>query len=101
MYLNDKEKAILDVFLGNLVEFEDCEMLLKWDEENQAKALFDTCFEDEDENENDIEYEEYISFMFKKTDIKGDPPIEIDDDYFIINYRNFPNEIIVNERKIN
>ncbi len=101
MYLNNKEEEIIGVFLGNLDHFESFEMLLKWDNGSQVKALFDTCFEDEDDDENDVEFEEYMSFMFKVISVVGEPPIEICDNYFLINYRNFPKEIIVDSKKIN
>ncbi len=101
MYLNDKEEALIDVFMGNLDEYERLPMILKWKRGGQALVRLDTCFEDEDDDEQAPDFEEYVSFIFEALSIDGNPPIDIYDNYFIVNYRNFPNEILVDGRKIN
>ena len=73
-------------------------MTLVWNE-GQIQAKFDTCFDDfNEENEED----EFTSFVLEKLAIKGNPPVEITGaNLFIINYHNFPTEIILNSEKIN
>ena len=101
-YLNDKEEKIIGRFISNAGEYEYKEITLKWEDGNQATATFDSYIEDENDYEMDDEnYEEFWSFVFKALSIKGEPPIYItEDDYFIINYHNFPDEIIVGNKKI-
>lgn len=78
-------------------------MLLTWSDGSKVIALFDTCFEDDNEYEMDDEkYEEFISFVFTVLSIEGNPPVYITEDSgFIVNYHNFPDEIIVDGKKIN
>ena len=66
-------------------------------------ALYDSYIEDESDFEIDENgYEEFWSFVFKVIRADASVPIEItEDDYFLINYRNFPKEIIANGKKIN
>jgi len=47
--LNEKEKNIIALFLKNLDEYENEEMTLLWHNSNKVVALFDTCFEDEND----------------------------------------------------
>lgn len=103
MYFTEKEKTIIETFYGNLDHFDKREMLLKWNDGSRILAGFDTCFEDDNGLElDDAEYEEYISFVFKKLQTVGEPPVFItEDEYFCIDYRNFPDEIIADEKKIN
>ena len=52
----------------------------------------------DEENEED----EFTSFVLKKLELKGKPPIEITEaNFFIINYHNFPRDIILNNERIN
>ncbi len=59
----------------------------------------------EDENNFDIKsdkYEEFWSFVFKATKVIGNPPIYVtEDEYFMKNHHNFPNEILVDGIRIN
>ncbi len=89
---SDKEKNIVSSFYNKLDEIENKELLLSW-KTGYAIALFDTCFEDfADDNEED----EYTSFVFKVVSVEGNVPIEISSaGYFIVNYHNFPQKIEV------
>lgn len=101
--LNDKEKSIISSFLNNLDKYENEEMTLLWYNSSKVIALFDTCFEDEnDYDENSSEYEEFISFSFTLISEVGDAPICVtEDNGFLISYHNFPDEILVGNKKIN
>ena len=102
-YWNKNEEKIIGTFIHKADEFKGAELLLKWDDENQMIAFFDIIIEDEDECDIESEgYEEFWSFVFKAVKVKGQPPVYItEDEYFIINYRNFPDEIFADGKKIN
>lgn len=89
---SENEKDIILDFYRRLDEIEDRKLQLFW-ETGCVTALFDTCFEDfADDNEED----EYTSFVFKVISVEGNVPIEISSaGYFIVNYHNFPNKIEV------
>ena len=101
--LNKTEERIISTFLSNLDDFERETMTLVWNDESKVVALFDTCFEDDNEYDmGDELYEEFISFAFTALTLDGEPPIYITEDSgFIINYHNFPDEIFVDGKKIN
>ena len=103
MYFSEKEKAIIETFYGNLDLFDKSEMLLIWNNGSQIHARFDTCFENDNGLEmEDADYEEYTSFVFQKLHVIGEPPVFITEhDYFCIDYRNFPDEILADGKKIN
>ena len=103
MYLNENEEKIIGSFLGNLDEYDSQEMRLIWRDVGTITARFDTCFENDNElDESDAEYEEFESFVFEVIRISGDPPVYItEDNYFCIDYRNFPDKILVGDKKIN
>ena len=99
MFFSKSEQSIIDTFYKNLSGLTEEDILtLVW-EEGQIQALFDTCFDDfNEENEED----EFTSFLLKKLKATGKTPVEITEaDFFIINYHNFPTEIICNGKKIN
>lgn len=99
MYFSNNERCIIEKFYKNLSKITGKDKLtLIWDE-CQILANFDTCFDDfDDDNEND----EFTSFVFKKLEQKGISPIEITSEgLFIINYHNFPHEILLNGEKLN
>lgn len=104
MFLNDKEENIISKFMKNLDKYENEEMTLVWNNENIIKASFDTCFEDENEfEENEEEYEEFTTFVFEAIHVLGEPPVFITEDaFFCVNYHNFPDEILAPDgKKIN
>ena len=103
VYLNKNEEEIIDRFLGNLDEYDSQEMKLIWRDVGTITARFDTCFENDNElDESDAEYEEFESFVFEVICISGDPPVYItEDNYFCIDYHNFPDEILIDGIKIN
>ena len=103
IYLNNNEEQIIKKFLTVEEEYENENLILKWENGSQIFAEYDSFIEDENDFEiEDKEYEEFWSFIFKKIEIIGNPPVEIsEDNYFLINYHNFPNEIIANGKKIN
>lgn len=99
MYFSEKEQSIIEKFYKNLSSITEKDVLtLIWDE-GQIQAKFDTCFDDySEENEED----EFTSFVLKKIELIGTPPIEITEaNFFIINYHNFPRKIICNGKNIN
>ena len=99
MYFSKNEQSIIETFYKNLSRITEEDILtLVWSE-GQIQAKFDTCFDDfNEENEED----EFTSFVLKKLEAKGKPPIEITEaNLFIINYHNFPKDIILNDERIN
>lgn len=103
MYLNDKEKKIIGIFLGNLSKYDTKEMKLLWQNGSEIVARFDTCFEDENEFEEDEKkYEEFTTFVFEAIQVTGEPPVFItEDNFFCVNYHNFPENITAENKKIN
>lgn len=103
MYLNDKEEKIIGTFMNVAEELEGKLIVLKWKDGSQAQGIYDSYMEDEsDYDMDDARYEEFWSFVFKAIDLAGKPPIYItEDEYFCIDYHNFPDEIIVDNQKIN
>ncbi len=103
MYFSEQEKEIVRTFYKNIDEYEKNTMTLKWNNNSQAIATFDTCFENDNELAMDnTEYEEYVSFVFNLIEISGNPPIYITEDKcFCIDYHNFPDEILVDGKRIN
>ncbi len=97
MYLNDKEEKIIGSFMNVADELEGKLIILKWEDGSQVQGIYDSYMEDElDCDIDDESYEEFWSFVFKAVDISGEPPIYItEDEYFCIDYRNFPAEILV------
>lgn len=103
MYLNDKEETVIKEFCKNLNEYDEKTLKLLWQNGSVIVARFDTCFEDENDYELDDEkYEEYWSFVFEAVEVSGKPPVYItEDNFFCVNYQNFPDEIICNGKKLN
>lgn len=91
MYFSKKEQSIIERFYKKLSTITAKDVLeLKWNT-GSIKAVFDTCFDDfDEENESD----EYTSFLFKGLSFNGVPPVQVvDEKMFIINYHNFPDSI--------
>lgn len=103
MYLNNNEEKIIGSFMNIADEVEGEIVILKWGNESKVKGIYDSYIEDENDLELDDEkYEEFWSFVFKVVEVIGEPPVYItEDEYFCINYHNFPDEIIVDDKKIN
>lgn len=102
--LNNLEKNIVSRFIQNLDEHENEIMTLIWNDGSRVKALFDTCFEDENDYEADDEkYEEFMSFAFTMMSVNGNPPVDITEDKcFLVSYHNFPDAILLSDgTKIN
>ena len=99
MYFSVKEQVIIEKFYKSISDLSiDDVLTLIW-ENGEVQARFDTCFDDFDEID---ENEEFTSFVFEKVELKGIPPIELSaSNYFIINYNNFPKDILINGIKIN
>lgn len=102
-FLNEKEAKVIGKFLNSTNSIQGKELILIWNDGSQAYAVYDSYIEDELDFEIDEDgYEEFGSFVFKVIRVDANVPIEItEDNYFLINYRNFPKEIIVNGKKIN
>lgn len=103
MYLNKREAEIIGTFMDVEDDFEGKKLILKWNNGSQVTAVYDTYIEDEADCEiEDGNYEEFWSFVFKAIDLIGEPPVYItEDEYFCVNYHNFPDEIIADSKKIN
>lgn len=96
MPFSSKEEKIILQFYKNIGSLKGRELTLFW-EKATVTALFDTVFEDLDDDTE----EEFISFSFKCLFASGNAPIEItQDEYFIVNYRNFPLRIECDEKII-
>ncbi len=97
MYLNNFEEKIISTFHKNLDKLMGKTLLLKWDS-GHITGAFDTCFEDMDDKAS----EEFYSFVFLVFSKEGNPPVVIsDDNYCLINYKNFPIEILLDSKKLN
>ena len=103
MYLNSKEEKIIGKFFIICDEYEGKEVTLKWEDGSTIKGKYDSFIEDENDYELDDEkYEEYWSFVFEAVEVSGKPPVYItEDNFFCVNYKNFPDEIICNGEKLN
>ncbi len=103
MYLNGKEEKIIGKCIEIIDNYFQKEMKLSWADGSIVYGIYDTYIEDE--NDFDIKsdkYEEFWSFVFKATKVIGNPPICVtEDEYFMVNYHNFPNEILVDGTRIN
>lgn len=99
MYLNDREEKIIGAFMNIADELEGKPVVLKWRDGSWVLGIYDSYIEDENDCDiEDIGYEEFWSFVFKAVGVSGTPPIYItDDEYFCINYHNFPDEVTVAE----
>ena len=97
MFLNPNEGKIISKFCANYNHLSGKSLLLEWNS-GSICAKFDTCFEDiDDETE-----EEYYSFLFIASSADGKPPVVINEDnYFLVNYKNFPNSITLDSVKLN
>lgn len=103
MYLNNKEEKIIGSFMTIADEVEGETVILKWEDGSEVKGIYDSYIEDENDLELDDEkYEEFWSFVFEVVEVSGEPPVYItEDDYFCVNYHNFPEKIMVNGKDIN
>lgn len=103
VYLNDKEEKIIGLFMDIADDLEGKSLVLKWKDGSQMKAIYDSYMEDEMDCElEDDNYEEFWSFVFEAVSVSGNPPVFItEDNFFCINYQNFPDEILVGNKKVN
>lgn len=103
VYWNKNEEAIIRDFLACNRNYIGEEVLLKWNGKGSVLAEYSMLMEDENDYEmNDERYEEFWSFAFHGVQITGNPPISINrQNNFLINYHNFPDEILVDGKKIN
>lgn len=99
LYLNSNEEAIIGSFIEKEVDYIGKTVMLSWDKENIAVAVYDSFIEDENGLDlDDNDYEEYWSFVFKIITIVGNPPIDITEDgFFSVNYHTFPQSIVIKE----
>ena len=96
MFLNPNEEKIISNLYNNLNNIGDSTVSLIWGS-GTIQATFDTCFEDMDDETD----EEFYSFAFIATDVTGTPPVEVlENKYFLINYKNFPNKILCRDLSI-
>ena len=102
-FLNENEEKVISKFLNSINSIQGKELKLIWSDGSQAYALYDSYIEDESDFEMDEDgYEEFWSFVFKVIKADTIAPIEITEDgYFLVNYVNFPKEIIADGKKIN
>ncbi len=103
LYLNDKEEKVIGKCIEVIDDYYQKEMLLNWGNGNIVYGIYDSYIEDENDFDMESdEYEEFWSFVFKVIKVFGNPPIHVTEDkYFCVDYRNFPDEILVDGKKIN
>jgi len=102
-YVNDKEEEIIGSFMNIEDELEGTEVMLIWNNGSCVQGIYDSFIEDESDCEmEDEKYEEFWSFVFKLVNFSGEPPVFITkDNFFCVNYHNFPDAIMVEGKKIN
>ena len=99
--LNDNEEKIIGTFGKNQCKFDDTKMTLKWKDGSEIIAIYRNYLEDDMELDDGTD-EELWSFLFEVIDVNGTPPVYITEhNLFIVNYHNFPDEIIADGKKIN
>jgi len=103
VYFTEREREIIRTFYVNLDLYDRETMTLKWSNGSVIIAKFDTCFDDDNELEpGEDGYEDFNSFVFEVINVFGNPPVYISKDKLcLINYKNFPDEILVGNKKIN
>ena len=103
IYLNENEEKVIGKFMEVEDKYENETLTLVWENGSRVEAKYDSFIEDENDYElEDENYEEFTSFVLIKIEMFGNPPIEVSEhDYFLINYHNFPKEILANGVKIN
>lgn len=103
MFLNEKEGVLIGRFLEQIDRYDTEEMTLVWNSGATIRAKFDTCFEDENDfSEEEPGYEEFTTFAFEVVEVLGVAPVLItEDNFFCVNYHNFPDEVLVDGTKIN
>lgn len=101
LYLNNKEEKVIGSFMDIEENFANKMLRLVWGDGSEVVAKYDSFIEDENENDfNSEKYEEYWSFVFLAIEAPQKVPIDISDDgFFTINYLNFPEKILC-ENKI-
>ena len=102
IFLNEKEEQIIGKFMMYPQKYEVA-LTLRWIGKGEIIAKFDSFMEDENDYEpNDKNYEEFWSLLFSAIKIMRNPPVSIAKNKdFLINYHNFPDEILVDGKKIN
>lgn len=103
IYLNENEERIIGKFVEGENKYENQTLVLIWSDGSQVIAKYDSFIEDEANCELEDEYyEEFTSFVFIMISGNGNPPIDVSQDgFFLINYHNFPKDILANGEKIN
>ena len=97
MFLNPNEEKIISTFYKNTYEVFGKKLLLEWDT-GSVYAEYDTNFEDIDDDTE----EEFYSFAFRILSKTGNPPILVtEDNFFLVDYKNFPNSITLDSVKLN
>ena len=103
LFLNKNEENIICNFLKHEREYINKDLDLRWENKGGVIAKYKVLLEDESDYEiGESEYEELWSFGFNLVEIYGAPPISVNhQNNFLINYHNFPDEIIFDGKKIN
>ena len=99
-YFTSKEYLVIKTFYGNLSRVgNDAVLELRWNN-GSIFAKYETDYGDEDDVTN--EFSQYFVFSFVSQ--IGDNPLHLKlnaGDLFEINYKNFPEFILLNNEKIN
>ena len=103
MFLNEREEAIIGVFLSHADDYDFEEMELTWKDGSKIVATYVSNYEDSnDKRKGEEGYEEYTSFVFDVIEVEGEPPVLISEqDGFCLNYHNFPETITKDGEKLN
>ena len=105
MFLNPHEEKIIGTFSNNCTPFykTPTTLLLRW-ADCEILAVFLEEMEDENDPDggiDDPEFEEFWSFLFRVKEVHGHPPVEPYNGFILVNYHNFPEEILHDGVKVN
>ena len=104
MNLNPREGVIINRFGAYAAYHYDCLFLLRWSDTDYILAEYDQAMEDENDPDggiDDPEFEEFWSFLFRVKEVHGHPPVEPYNGFILVNYHNFPEEILHDGVKVN
>ena len=102
IYLNPNEQPIIEKLVQICEPYRGQIFTLKW-QTGSYTAKFLCMIEDltDELDDDDPAFEEYWSFWFEVLEVHGHPPVEPFHGSLLVNYHNFPEEILHAGVKVN